>query len=269
LFDAGAGAVEERDAPGAALLVVYCSGARDAARMERAARELSAEVEVEQRELDDTWKNEWTRWLGPEAVTDRVLLVPAGSEAPVPRDKLSLQFDPALVFGVGSHPTTRLAAREVEELCFAHPGLRVIDVGTGTGVLAMVAAVSGAASVLGIDVEPRAVRSARKNARLNELSSICRFSERALSTQRRQFDLVVANIEAWVIEELARDLVRVLAPGGHLVVSGFLRDRSEAIAGLFTLAGLRVTRERSEGDWAALVLTSATRAADLERGPES
>jgi ribosomal protein L11 methyltransferase len=255
LFDAGAGAVEERDVPDAALLVVYCTGGEEVERMLGAARSLPVEVGVEQHELDDTWKNEWTRWLGPEAVTERVVLVPVGTSAPTVGDARILEFDPSLVFGVGSHPTTRLAAREVEELCLGRPGLRVLDVGTGTGVLAMVAAVSGAGSVLGIDVDAKAVRSARHNARLNDLGSLCRFSERPLSAQRRRWDLVVANIEVWILEELLSDLVRVIAPGGCLVVSGFLRERAAALGTELERLGLRVTRERSEGDWSALVLS--------------
>lgn len=247
LFDAGAGAVEERDGP---TLVVYVTSRAEARRLSGAA----AVAAVSVRELDPSWQREWMRYLEPVAITDRFVLQPTSSAEKVPRGKRRLWFEPDQAFGVGSHPTTRLAARATEELCRARHPARALDVGTGTGVLAMVAASSGAKRVLGIDVDPTSVRAARKNARLNHLTERCSFSTRPLAKVRSRFDLVLANIEAWVLLELAEDLARVTAPAGRLVLSGFLSERGAEVLGRCSEHALRELARAEEDGWLLLVL---------------
>ena len=206
LFAAGAGAVEERDAPRGVSLVVYASGQREATRLSRVGKDLS--LRVAQSALDDSWRTAWMAHLGPEPITERVVLCPKGDSTPLGRGKLRLWFEPELVFGVGSHPSTRLAARALERHCRKRASPSVLDVGTGTGVLGMLAAALGARRVLGLDVDPTAVRSARRNARLNGLTPRCAFSSRSVEQLAERFDLVVANIEVWVSLELAPSLSR-------------------------------------------------------------
>jgi len=264
LFEAGAGAVEERDTAAGAALVVYAVSDAQAEELIRAARRVarragcSAALGVSRRELDDSWRTEWTRYLEPEDVTDRVVLVPLGNTQPTRRGKKRLLFDPAMVFGVGSHPTTRLTARALERHCRAARGPHVLDVGTGSGVLAMIAALHGAKAVLGLDVDREAVANARKNAALNQLTDRCRFSARALAGVRERYELVVANIEAWVLEELATQLVRVTKPGGHLLLSGLLEERAAALGALFESFGMRLVTRQDESGWALLELARPT-----------
>lgn len=250
LFDAGAGAVEERDGP---KLVVYVTSEAEAQRLSGAA----GVAQVSLRELDPSWQTEWMAYLEPVAITDRLVLQPTSSRDKVPRGKRRLWFEPDQAFGVGSHATTRLAARATEAACRAQRPARVLDVGTGTGVLGLVAASSGAGRVLGIDVDPTAVRAARKNARLNRLTERCSFSTRPLAKVRSRFELVLANIEVWVLLELAGELCRVTAPGGRLVLSGLLAERgAELLARAREHGFLELDRAEEDG-WLLLVLGRA------------
>lgn len=256
LFEAGAGAVEERDGP---TLVVYVTGEDEAARLTGAARAAArGELEVTERELDPSWQTEWMRWLGPEAITDRIVLQPTTSSDKLARGKRRIWYEPDQAFGVGSHPTTRLAARATELACQSRRPASVLDVGTGNGVLALVAAKLGARRVLGIDVDATAVKAARKNARLNRLSQRCAFSTRPLASVRGRFDLVLANIEVWVLADLAADLARVTAPEGRLVLSGLLSERGREILARFEELGLRELSRAEADGWLGLMLARPT-----------
>jgi ribosomal protein L11 methyltransferase len=168
-------------------------------------------------------------------------------------DDLVVRIEPGRTFGSGSHPTTRLVLAEVARR--ARPGARVLDVGCGSGVLAVGAALAGAAEVVAIDVDPAAGPVTEANARANGVAD--RVAWRALDLagvagSGDRFDLVAANLLAPVVIELAADLVRVVAPGGALVVSGLLADRWQQAVG--ALAGVEVeTVTESEG-WVAVAV---------------
>jgi ribosomal protein L11 methyltransferase len=252
LFEAGAGAVEERDGP---KLVVYVTRQEEALRLSQAARAgVSGALEISERELDPSWQTEWMRYLGPVALTERIVLQPTTDASKLPRGKRRLWFEPDQAFGVGSHATTRLTARATERLCRAERPVSVLDVGTGNGVLALVAALSGATRVLGIDIDPTAVRAAKKNARLNRMTERCSFSARKLAGVRSRFGLVLANIEVWVLAELAPDLARVTAADGRLVLSGLLAERGAEVLERFGALGFSEEGREAEDGWLVLVL---------------
>jgi ribosomal protein L11 methyltransferase len=218
---AGSGGVEERSIAGNTWLVMYAGSRADAKRLADVAR---GEV-VEVGEVSAGWDMRFADWLRPEAITARIQLAPLGDTSRVPRGMKRLWFEPSPVFGVGSHATTRLAARAVEAECRAHPGQALLDVGTGTGVLAMVGVVSGAGRALGLDVDRTSVASARKNARHNRLESRCRFSQRPLASVRTAQPLVVANIETRILVGLLPDLWRVTSR--TLLVTGVLEEHTD------------------------------------------
>jgi ribosomal protein L11 methylase PrmA len=221
---AGSGGVEERTVDGTTWLVMYAGSRSEAKRLADVASHESVEIG----EVAAGWDMRFAEYLQPEPVTEHIELVPLAHPS-VPREGVQrLWFEPSPVFGVGSHATTRLAARAVAAECRAHPGDQVLDVGTGTGVLAMVAVLSGARSALGIDVERAAVVSARRNARHNQLERRCRFSQRALASIRARYPLVVANIETRLLVDLLPDLVRVT--GRCLFLTGILdEDGAEVV----------------------------------------
>jgi ribosomal protein L11 methylase PrmA len=167
-----------------------------------------------------------------------------------------------VVFGDGSHPTTRLCAAAVDLLCRQRPGMAVLDVGTGTGILARIARARGATFVAATDIDPAAVACARAHAELDTLDW------RGAATGARQFnilfgaeapdhwgarfDLVVANILEAPLRSLAQALRRALRPGGVLVISGFTRPQVPALRLVYETAGLQSAGDFSLDEWVLL-----------------
>ena len=171
----------------------------------------------------------------------------------------ALEIEAALAFGTGHHGTTRgcLLAFD-EELKRCRPA-RVLDLGTGTGVLAMAAALAVKRPVVAGDIDPDSVRAARENARLNGLRPWMRTyvgpgTRHPLADRHRFFDLVFANILARPLRRLAPSVARVLAPGGALVLSGLLPGDVPGVLSAYAAQGLRLKRRRDLEGWATLVL---------------
>jgi ribosomal protein L11 methyltransferase len=160
-----------------------------------------------------------------------------------------------MAFGFGTHATTQLAAQAVERHCLAHPGGTMLDVGTGTGVLALVALKSGAARAVGLDLDPVAVASAVENAALNGLTARTEFSNRPPHAVRGAFDLVAANITAPALIELADELARLTAPHGRLLVTGILPEGRREVTAAYDDHGLHVAHEERLEEWCLLELT--------------
>jgi ribosomal protein L11 methyltransferase len=167
-----------------------------------------------------------------------------------------VRLEPAVAFGFGEHPTTRLAARAVERSCRRGGVRTVLDFGSGSGVLAIVAVVTGAAKAVGLDVDARAVDAAKRNAALNGVASRCSFSKGRLSRVRTRFDLVVANVDRGTLLDHASRLAHAVGPGGTLLTTGFLRDDVPDLVRAFTTHGLRRSAVAYDGDWALLTLSA-------------
>jgi ribosomal protein L11 methyltransferase len=260
LWQAGAAAIEEQ-AVGAAvrLLAGYPSPAQAntaADQLRRAGRSVVAVTPV-----TDDGHDGWRPFARVERA-GRVVLVPAWLDVPATgADDLVIRLDPGPTFGSGSHPTTRLVAAVTVER--VRPRDTVLDVGTGSGVLAVVAARAGAGRVVGLDIDPASAEVAAANARRNGVAERVRVDPRplaAVSAEGLQFDLVLANLLAPVVVELAADLVAAVGPRGRLVVSGLLADRwAEAVD---LLHGLVVEDVRTEDGWAAVTLHHRGRGTD-------
>lgn len=174
----------------------------------------------------------------------------ASGEVAAGPDGIELVVDPGDAFGSGSHPTTRLCLEAMAAL--VRGGDQVLDVGCGSGILAVAALRLGAAGAVGIDIDPAAVEASTAVAGANGVADRLRVSVRPLVEVDGRFDLVLANLLIPVIEELGTDLAARVAPGGALVASGLLpAQRDRAIAALVPLV---VRRELVDGDWLALVL---------------
>jgi ribosomal protein L11 methyltransferase len=159
---------------------------------------------------------------------------------------------PAFAFGFGEHPTTRLIATWLELWCRARAGASVLDVGCGTGVLALVAARSGAGRVVGVDSSRPAIDAARSNASLNGLEAGVTFSEQGADALAGEFDCVVANIEANVLEAACSAIAGALAPLGELALAGFIEEQEAALITRYGAAGVALARVAQEGDWCLL-----------------
>jgi len=258
LFQAGAGGIEERE--NSKQLVVYAADRETAEGIAERARALLREaapgpngiaLRIEVDESSD-WESAWTRHLGQITLTPSLVIQPAWDETPAPPGAQRIVFDPKLSFGDGAHATTRLASVALERACRAHHGLSVLDFGSGTGVLAFVALVSGAEFAWGVDIDPVSVEAAQRNATLNSLSERCRFSLPTAAPERN-FGLVVANLEAPALLSSAPDLMRYARQAQRLILTGFLASKEAEIISAFA-PSLRREHAEYESDWALLEL---------------
>jgi len=262
LWEAGASGVEVREEgvapmpgeraalPGRALLVAWFGERQEAERvLEEAGGEL-AEVP------DQDWGETWKRDLRPFLV-GRVFVRPTWIAEAAPPGCAEVVLDPGMAFGTGSHPTTALCLSAISRLLSARPGgQRLLDVGTGSGLLAIAAARLGAAEVVGTDNDPVALAVARENAERNGVRLRLHLAPVGAAALRGPFDLVVANILANTLVELAPELVRQVAPGGRLLLSGLLAGQEEAVRQAYLALGLAAdpAGDAAEGEWRLLSL---------------
>ncbi len=266
LWGAGTAAIEERAGTDDRTVVLVAGFAGRAEAEVAAARVRSLACgPVGVAAVTDDGLDGWRPWARPVR-TGRFALTPPWCE-PLTDGSETLWIDPGRTFGSGSHPTTRLMVALTETI--VRPGDRVLDVGTGSGVLAVAAARCGAASVLAIDVDPASPATAAANADANGVAgSVTTASTDVgeLADRVRAgapgYEVVLANLLAATLVELADSLVTVTRPGGHLVVSGLLEDGWRTVADHLAARGAGSTPRcaatvgevRTEAGWAAVVL---------------
>jgi ribosomal protein L11 methyltransferase len=207
---------------------------------------------------EEDWANSWKRFYSVQRVGTRTVIVPSWLEYEPAPDEVVLHLDPGMAFGTGLHPTTQLCVRLLER--FARPEVQMLDLGTGSGILAIAAAKLGAAPVLALDTDPVAVEVARENLTRNTVrgnvhATVGTLGTLALPFAMPPYDLVVANIIADVLIALAADLEVVLTPGGTLISSGIILDREDEVTLTYAAAGLTLRERHQQGDWVALVHT--------------
>jgi ribosomal protein L11 methyltransferase len=201
---------------------------------------------------DQDWTKAWKEQIQVLHLGRRVVIKPSWRTYQPQGDEIVLEMDPGMAFGTGLHPTTQLCIEALETL--VRPGMTVLDLGTGTGILAMVAARLGARHVLALDIDSDAVRAAAKNVRSNALDDRIAIRQGSLSDAVETYDLVVANILAPVIITMAASgLGSRLSSGGTLVTSGILAEQIAEVTAALETHGLRVTEALTREEWAALV----------------
>lgn len=203
---------------------------------------------------DENWNARWEETIRPLAV-GRFLIRPTwASTPPEHADKVLLEIDPKMSFGTGYHESTRLVLRFLPAL--VRGGERVLDAGTGTGVLAIAALKLGGAAAVGFDVDPWAQVNAVENALLNGVGDRFEVREGSLETAPEDgFDLVLANINRNALLEMLPGLAAKLAEGGRLVLAGLLQTDRETMLGAIRAAGLGVYDEATEGEWWSVTAT--------------
>jgi ribosomal protein L11 methyltransferase len=200
------------------------------------------------------WNTVWENTLSPVRAGP-FLVCPSSAEGPPTQSEATvLRIDPEMSFGTGHHATTRLALRLLGETLVEED--RMLDVGTGTGVLAIAACRSGAASALGVDTNPDAVRNARGNARQNDVADCVVVREGSVEqVPDTHYDLVTANLTRRVVMNLLSDLAGLLPPGGTLLLSGILQSQRDAILDAATAHDLQPDAEITEDGWWAASFT--------------
>jgi len=196
---------------------------------------------------EEDWAETWKAFFPVLRVSRRLVICPAWRSYRARAGEAVIRLDPGMAFGTGQHPTTLMCLRALEETMQA--GADVLDLGTGSGILALAAARLGAASVLALDSDSQAVRAARQNVRLNGLEAVVRVELRILDDTPSPFDVIAANISAAAIIDLAGAMAAALKRGGVLIAGGFSEERAASVAAALTAAGLSVERTLSDGDW--------------------
>jgi ribosomal protein L11 methyltransferase len=213
---------------------------------------------LEARILEEAdWQKAWKAHLVPLRIGRRLVVCPVGVAYDPRAGDMIITLDPGMAFGTGHHPTTRLCLEELEQRL--KPGMRVLDLGTGSGILALVAAKMGAAEVLAVDRDPDAVRAARRNVRANGLGRRVRLLRSdGPPWGEGGIDMALANISAKVLMNLAEALAGCMAPGATLVASGLLVEREPEVTRAIIKAGMTLVGRRQEEDWVALVCRRAS-----------
>ena len=203
---------------------------------------------------DADWENNWKAFYKPMEIGERLIVIPDWEEAD-PNGRVALRLNPGLIFGTGSHATTRLCLQALERL--VQPGMRVLDLGCGSGILSIAALLLGADSAFGCDIDDKAVDVAYENAALNGIGKD-RYTVRAgdvLSDRKLRadmgagYDIVVANIVADVIIALAATARDLMAPGGYFLCSGIIDDRAAEVKGKLVENGFTILEENTSEGW--------------------
>lgn len=251
--------------PGRVRLSVYLEATADRSAWLRAGSAAVSEAGLDPEACDlaiesitdGRWEEAWRASLRPFPLGSRFLVVPG--EPPVDRGgRTLLRLSPGRAFGTGEHPTTRMCAEALERRVV--PGSSWLDLGTGTGILAMVAAHAGAARVAAVDHDPEAIGVCRETLASNGLDGTIRPHSGGLeAVAPATFDGIVANIASSFFLRHAADLAAALAPEGILIASGFLAEDVPEIEACFSAAGLRRVEVGEDGPWVLVVAAKAGR----------
>ena len=203
---------------------------------------------------DEDWADAWKAYFPVLRVGRRLVIRPTWRRHRARTGDVVVAMDPGMAFGTGLHPTTRLCLAGLEPLADEGrlAGARVLDVGCGSGVLAIAAVLLGAASASGVDIDPIAIEATEANAARNDLTGRVTARVGSLPSGEPPFDAVLANLIAGVLVPLAPALRDELRPGGTLLASGIFIDREAEVRTAFESVGLVVGERTAEGDWVAL-----------------
>ena len=200
----------------------------------------------------EDWQNGWRKYYHPMEIGRRLAVVPSWQAYDT--DRVKLLLDPGLAFGTGGHETTSLCLEALDELTAGDE--RVLDIGTGSGILAIAALKLGAACAEGVDIDPVAVRTACENAALNGVAGqftglVGDLSDKASGT----YQIITANIVANAIISLAPAVPGLLAEGGHFIASGIIDTRAQEVAEALAKAGLTIAQRKDKRGWVCFVCT--------------
>jgi ribosomal protein L11 methyltransferase len=200
---------------------------------------------------DPGWATMWQSRFEPLPIGERFLIVPPWNRA-IEAGRIAITVLPGQAFGTGHHPTTSGALLAIDELVARGDILRGIDVGTGSGILAIAMAMLGVPKVIGIDNDDLALDNARENAELNEVKTRIAFSTTPVARVRGKFDLVVANILSETLIAMAPEPKRLVAKNGHLVLGGILAREAQSVAARY-LPELQLTNSTTSRGWITMV----------------
>lgn len=200
---------------------------------------------------EEDWANNWKKYYKPTKIGNNIIIKPIWEEYEANEGEMVVELDPGMAFGTGTHETTRMCAAALEK--YIDGGTEVFDVGTGSGILAIIASMMGAKHVVGVDLDPVAVDSAKENVEFNKLSNIDILEGNLLDVVEGKADIVVANIIAEIICILTDDVKKVLNTGGLFITSGIIHDRKQMVIDKLEASGFEVLEANVDGEWNCIV----------------
>lgn len=204
---------------------------------------------------DQDWSTSWQQFFNTFEIAPGLVIKPSWEEyTPEPGQQV-LEMDPGMAFGTGQHASTKLALQLLAQtMKTSAPTKRILDVGTGTGILAMAGALFGAEAIIAIDNDPEAVEVAEENIRHNNLDTVISVSDTPFEAITERYEIICANIIHNVLVEMAPDMVRCSAPGGAVIVAGILAgNQEESIIARYAQDDFSLADARYEQEWVALL----------------
>lgn len=201
---------------------------------------------------EEEWATAWKKYYHPVKISEQITIVPTWEEyTPVSSDEKIIELDPGMAFGTGTHPTTILCIQALEKR--VKPGMHIIDVGTGSGVLTIAAAKYGAEEILALDLDEVAVNSAKINCKLNKVHDKVTIKQNdLLKGVEAEADIIVANILAEVIVRFTDDVERLLKPGGLFISSGIIKQKRAEVEEAIVNSGLVIDEVVTMEDWVSI-----------------
>ena len=202
---------------------------------------------------EEDWATAWKKYYHPVKISERFTIVPTWEDyTPVSTDELIIELDPGMAFGTGTHPTTVMCLQALEKV--VKQGDSVVDVGTGSGVLSVGAALLGASQVHALDLDLVAVNAAKENVELNKVDHVVEvFHGNLLDTVKEPADVVVANILAEIIMTFTDDAFSIVKPGGYFVTSGIIGAKKEDVKNALIASGFDIEEVLMMEDWVAII----------------
>lgn len=204
---------------------------------------------------DSDWKNNWKKFFKILKPNKTIVIVPTWEEYEKKDGEEIIKLEPGMAFGTGSHETTSLCIKKLEE--YMEPGVKVLDIGTGSGILSIAASKLGASKVLGVDIDPMSVYIANENKKLNEVINAEFIVGDLLSKVKDKYDIVVSNILAEVIVTMTGDLHKFLNKDGIFISSGILKVKSAMVIDSLEANGFDILNVEDLNEWTSIVAKHA------------
>ncbi|MBP1918069.1 50S ribosomal protein L11 methyltransferase [Youngiibacter multivorans] len=209
------------------------------------------EFEVTSRKVnEEDWANNWKKYYKPTKIGERFVVRPLWEEYEASGDEIIISMDPGMAFGTGTHETTRMCLEALER--HMSKGDTVFDIGTGSGILAIGASLLGAGEVIGVDLDPVAVDSAKENVGFNALDNVGIRLGNLMDTVEGTADVIVANIIAEIVVVLIDDVRLKLKTGGKFISSGIIREKEKLVADKLLSSGFTIIETDRQGEWVAI-----------------
>lgn len=210
----------------------------------------NAHIEIST-EDDSSWKDQWKKYFKPAHITDKLTVKPTWEQYTPHGEEKIIEIDPGMAFGTGTHETTSLCLKLMEE--YMGDGRKVLDIGCGSGILSIGAALLGAEEVLAVDIDPQAVEVSKENVALNRCEDKIKVQVGNLADGIDfKADIVVANLMADLVMTLSGHVESVLQPGGIYISSGILTEKENQVAEAITENGFEIEKIKEDGMWCAI-----------------